>query len=158
MAFDAFLKLDGITGESTDDRHKGWIDVDSYSFGISQVDSTAAGGGGAGKASFQDFHFVAPQSAASVPIFVTTATGQHIPSAVLELSRAGEGRFTFFTVKLTDVLITSIQEGGSESGAPADQFSLSFAKVEWTYVPQNPDGTAATPVKGGYDLAQNKKI
>ena len=25
MAFDAFLKIDGIPGESTDDKHKDWI-------------------------------------------------------------------------------------------------------------------------------------
>jgi type VI secretion system secreted protein Hcp len=27
MAFDAFLHIDSIEGESKDDRHKGWIEV-----------------------------------------------------------------------------------------------------------------------------------
>ena len=34
-AFDYFLKLDGIPGESTDAKHKGEIDVLSWSWGES---------------------------------------------------------------------------------------------------------------------------
>ena len=34
MAFDAFLKIDGIPGESTDDKHKDWIEVLSFDFGM----------------------------------------------------------------------------------------------------------------------------
>jgi len=29
MAFDAFLKIDGVDGESTDDKHKNEIDVEA---------------------------------------------------------------------------------------------------------------------------------
>ena len=39
MAFDAFLKIDGIPGESADAKHKDWIDVLSYGFGIQQPTS-----------------------------------------------------------------------------------------------------------------------
>ena len=34
MAFDAFLKIDGIPGESTDDKHKDWIEILSFDFGM----------------------------------------------------------------------------------------------------------------------------
>ena len=48
MAFDAFLKIDGIPGESTDDKHKDWIEVLSFEFGMDQpssaTDSSAGGG------------------------------------------------------------------------------------------------------------------
>ena len=30
MAFDAFLKIEGIDGESTDDKHQKWIEILSY--------------------------------------------------------------------------------------------------------------------------------
>ena len=29
-AYDAFLKIDGIPGESTDDKHKDWIEILSF--------------------------------------------------------------------------------------------------------------------------------
>jgi type VI secretion system secreted protein Hcp len=36
MPGDAFLEIDGIKGESTDDKHKDWIEILSYSHGVSQ--------------------------------------------------------------------------------------------------------------------------
>ena len=35
MAFDAYLKIDGIPGEALDSKHKDWIEITSYSFGVS---------------------------------------------------------------------------------------------------------------------------
>ena len=55
MSFDAFLMLDGIKGESNDAKHKGEIDVKSFSWGVSQTGAGHTGlGSGAGKAEFQD--------------------------------------------------------------------------------------------------------
>lgn len=36
MAYDAFIKFDGIDGESLDAKHKNWVDVLSFSWGVSQ--------------------------------------------------------------------------------------------------------------------------
>ena len=47
-AFDYFLRLDGIPGESVDAKHKGEIDVLSWSWGEIAADAGAAPGGGAG--------------------------------------------------------------------------------------------------------------
>jgi type VI secretion system secreted protein Hcp len=47
-AVDYFLKLDGIPGESTDKDHKGWIEISSYSWGVSNQGS-GAGSMGAGR-------------------------------------------------------------------------------------------------------------
>ena len=43
-----FLKLDGITGDSTDDGHKNQIDVSSFAFAVGRGgDGTGSGGRGA---------------------------------------------------------------------------------------------------------------
>jgi len=42
---DYFLKIDGVDGESTDDKHKGEINIESWSWGVTQS-TTGAGGGG----------------------------------------------------------------------------------------------------------------
>ena len=44
-AVDYFLKIDGIQGESRDERHKDEIDIESFSWGETQSGSFAAGGG-----------------------------------------------------------------------------------------------------------------
>lgn len=54
MALDMFIKIDGIKGESTDDKHKDEIDVLSWSWGMSQSGTVhTTGGSGAGKVSFR---------------------------------------------------------------------------------------------------------
>ena len=55
MAVDIFLKIEGINGEAQDTSHKKEIDVLAWSWGASQSGTThSGGGGGSGKASFQD--------------------------------------------------------------------------------------------------------
>ena len=55
MASDIFAKLGDIKGESLDDKHKDEIEVLSFSWGVTGSHSNPGGGGGAGKATFQDF-------------------------------------------------------------------------------------------------------
>lgn len=162
MAFDAFLKLDGIDGESRAEGFHKWIQIESFSFGCSNAISTSpgsGGGGGAGKASFQDLSLVSRQSSASIPLFVRTASGEPVKTAQLHLANVAEKHRTFYTIKLTDVLISSFSEAGSGGDTtPVDQFSLSYSKIEMTYVPQSSDGASSSPIVGGWDLKANKKV
>src|SRR5256885_3864946 len=89
-AVDYFLKVDGIEGESTDSKHKGEIDVQSFSWGETQSGTFAAGGGGgAGKVAMQDFHFVMGVNKSSPKLMLACANGQHIKQAVLTCRKAG---------------------------------------------------------------------
>ena len=60
MAVDMFMKVEGVDGESTDDAHDKWIEILSYSHGVSQPVSgvSATGGRTGGRADFQDFTIV----------------------------------------------------------------------------------------------------
>jgi type VI secretion system secreted protein Hcp len=136
MAFDAFLKIDGIAGESNDKFHKDEIEISSFSWGVTQTGSIGSGGGGgAGKASFQDLHFTSSISKASPNLMIKCATGEHIKEGTLTVRKGGGDKgFEFMKVRLTDVLISSYQNGGSSSdGLPTDQFSLNFGKIEFDY-------------------------
>jgi type VI secretion system secreted protein Hcp len=42
MAFDAYINIDGIPGESLDASHQGWIEITSYQFGSHQRTSATA--------------------------------------------------------------------------------------------------------------------
>src|SRR5215218_10010688 len=116
MAFDAFLKIESIPGETQDVAHKDEIEVLSYSWGVTQTGTfSGGGGGGAGKASFQDFHFVSRLQKSSPKLFLACASGQHIKEAVLSVRQAASSGKTddFLKVTLTDVLVSSFQQGGS---------------------------------------------
>ena len=159
-AVDYFLKIEGIEGESTDSKHKNEIDVESWSWGETNSGTHAAGGGGgAGKVSMQDFHFVMRVNKASPKLMLACATGEHLPSAILTCRRAGKEQQEYLQVTFTDLLVSSYQTGGSSGDiVPLDQISLNFAKIEFSYKPQKPDGTLDAPVKTGYDLKKNVKI
>ncbi len=48
MSFDAFMKVDGVEGESLDDGHKGWVELLSYHYDAMQsISQTASSSGGA---------------------------------------------------------------------------------------------------------------
>src|SRR5215207_1300961 len=117
MAVDYFLKLDGIDGESADSKHKGQIDLQSFSWGETQTGTHGAGGGGgAGKVQMQDFHFVMKAGKASPKLFLACAEGEHIKKAVLTCRKAGKEQQAFLEVTMSDVLISSYQTSGSSHG------------------------------------------
>jgi len=160
---DYFLKIsNGIDGESKDSKHTNEIEVDSFSWGVSQ--SGTAGktgtGQGAGKASFQDMHFTTRLNKASPKLKLACATGQHIDEATLVARKAGGQQEEYLKIKLTGVLVSSYQQGGSAGGdvVPTDQFSLNYAKIEYTYQQQTDKGSVGSPVVTGYDLSANKKL
>jgi type VI secretion system secreted protein Hcp len=159
-AIDYFLKLDGISGESKDSKHKGEIEVLSFSFGETQSGgSGTGGGGGAGKVQMSDFSFTARISKASPQLFLHCAQGKHIKQAFLTARKAGGSQQEYLKIKLNDVLVSSYALGGSEPEVePHDVFSLKFVKISYDYAPQKADGSLDAPIHAGWDLTKNVKI
>ena len=158
-ASDYFLKIEGVDGESTDAKHKGQIEIDSFSWGVSNSGSMAAGGGGgAGKASFSDLHFTKTVDKSSPKLMEAVATGEHLRSVDLVVRKAGGEQLEYYKIELQDVVISGYSTTGSSGEAPSESISLNFSKIVFEYTPQNADGTAAAPLKVGYDLALAKKI
>jgi type VI secretion system secreted protein Hcp len=159
MASDYLLEIDGIKGESQDEKHKETIEVDSFSWGASNSGSFSSGtGGGTGKVSFQDIHFVTSVNKSSPLVAKATATGQHIKKATLYVRKAGGKQEEFYKIVLEDVLVSSYQSGGHSGGnqVPTDQFSLNFAKIDFEYSPQDEKGGLSGKVVFKYDLKVNK--
>lgn len=162
MAVDFFLKLDGIDGESTDAKHKGEIDIESFSWGATNSGSAAHGSGaGAGKVAMQDFTFTSAVSKASPKLFLACASGEHIKVAQLTARKAGKEQQEFLKVTMEDVLVSSYKMEGSASGdaaAPTDQVSINFAKIRVDYSPQRADGSVDQAVSTGWDVQKNVKL
>jgi len=157
-AVDYFLKLDGIPGESADDKHKNEIDIESWSWGeVNSGSHAAGGGGGAGKVHVNDINFTMRVNKASPKLFLACARGDHIKEALLTCRKAGKGQQEYLKIKFTDLLVSNYQTGGSMGDVvPVDQISLNFAKIEVSYAPQKPDGSLDSPVVHNYDIKTNK--
>lgn len=137
MAFDAFLKIEGIEGDSTDRNHKGEIEILSWSWGETNASANTGGGGGAGKVSMQDFHFTMQVSKASPNLMLACATGKHFREATLTARKAGGQQQDFLKIKLSDVLVSSYQTEGNTNDKdvplPVDQISLKFTKIDFLF-------------------------
>ena len=158
---DFFLKIDGIDGESADGKHKGEIDLLSWSWGETQSGAHAAGGGGgAGKVSMQDFHFTMIVNKATPKLIQACAGGDHIKSAILTCRKAGGQQEEYLKYTFSDLIISSYQTGGSSGSGvvPTEQISFNYAKMEVEYKEQKADGTLGGPVKAGWDLKKNEKV
>ena len=62
MSIDLFLKIEGIAGESHNSNRKGWINIDSFTWGANQLGNM----GGARKVQYRDLTQT-PESVVSIP-------------------------------------------------------------------------------------------
>jgi type VI secretion system secreted protein Hcp len=158
MAIDIFAKLGDIKGESRDAKHKDEIDVLSYSWGVTNpAIKTGGSGGGTGKATFQDLVIVHKIDKASPSLLRACATGEHLKVATITQRKTGSGQQDFLIVKINDVIITGVVQGGSTAEPASETVSLVFAKVDFEYRPQKDDGSLDAGIHFKFDLKANKE-
>jgi type VI secretion system secreted protein Hcp len=161
MPFDGFLKISGIQGESKDEKHRNEIDVQSFSYGVTQSTSVSTGGGlTAGKSSLGAFSFIQQYHKGSIPLFVAAATGKHIDEVVFTARKsAGEQQLEYLVVTFKHCLVTSVQvSGGTENEIPTETVEIQYSEVRFKYKEQNDKGGVLSEVEGGYDQKLNKKL
>ncbi|QRY46122.1 type VI secretion system tube protein Hcp [Mycolicibacterium boenickei] len=142
MATEIFAKIGDIKGESVDARHPDEIDVVSFSWGVANTGSAApGGGGGAGKATFQDLQIVHTIDSATPALLLTCATGRHLAHATISHRKAGENQQDYLTIKLSDVTITAVTHNGAEVQPYTETVSIRFGKVDLLYRRRRPDGS-----------------
>jgi type VI secretion system secreted protein Hcp len=161
MANDYFLKLDGVEGESQDGKHKGEIEISSFSFGATQTGSFAVGSGaGSGKVHMQDFHFTMPMTKAGPKLLLACASGEHIKNAVLTCRKAGKEQQEYLKVTFKDIMVSSFQIGGSggDFELPTCSVSLNFSEISTEYKEQLASGQLGGVVKAGWNLQKNQAV
>jgi len=158
MAVDMFLKIDGIKGESEDDKHKGEIDVLAWSWGASQTGTMhTGGGGGAGKSNIQDISITKWIDSSSHKLLKAVSIGDHIKEALLTVRKAGSKPLEYIKLNMKDCLISSVSTGGSGGeDRLTENISINFAVFEYTYTPQKIDGTGDSPLPFKFDIKANE--
>jgi len=155
---DVFLKLDGIEGESQDDRHKGEIHIVSYNLAAANSGSAGSNlGSGVAKAKVQDITFTKVVDKSSPNLFISCCSSKPISTAVFTVRRAGEKPQEYLLITLTDVFVSSFDHMASDTGGlPSESVSLNFSKIKFEYKPQLADGTLGPTIAKTYDIKANK--
>jgi type VI secretion system secreted protein Hcp len=160
VAVDVFLSLDPkVEGESGDAKHKGEIEVLSFSWGVSNMTSLGSGtGGGAGKATPQAVTISKKLDKSSPKLYQMVALGDHFKKAVITLRKAGGAQQEYCVVTLETVYPSGYQLSGSDGqDLPLETVSLNYSKIMSDYKTQDKDGSLKGSVKLGFDFEAQKK-
>ena len=80
MAWDAYLTVEGVSGESQREGHEGEIELISFNLGAHNPSGVGIGkGGGTGTVSLSSFTVIKKTDAASAELFQHCCTGEHFP-------------------------------------------------------------------------------
>ena len=161
MANDAYLQIDGIKGESTDDKHKDWIEVSNVIYAVHQPRAesvSTAGGMTSGKAELHPMTFKKLADLASPILLQTCAMGKTLPRAVFEFVRAdGDGKpIPYFKIELENLMIANITPDSGEGGIITERVQLAYAKIKWNYIRQSIRGGTQGNTSGSWDCQANK--
>ena len=162
MSTDYYLKIAGISGESTDRMFTGKNTIELSSWGWRREQSLAhrlgdfrgrGGAGGAHRAAVLGPHV----ESLKLPVRLLRE-GETTKTATLTAREAGGGQKKFCTITLEEVFITSYSTGGSLGDIrPFDHFSLAFGKITIDYLQQDKEkGTTTSAGKKSWDLRTNK--
>ncbi len=165
-AFDIFIKIDSVPGESTDAKHKDWIQVSSYSHEVSLPVSSGstAGGGVVQRSTAKPEHgamvVVKQMDKASPKLLYGVSAGTHFKDVTIDLCRTTGDKAVFAQYKLSDVIISALKPAGSaQSGdsVPTESVSFNYSKIEFKYTPTDAaTGKQGTDEKAFWDLKTNK--
>lgn len=159
MSSDMFLKVEGIDGESTDGKHEKWIELISYSHGVSQPATGVSGTGGrtGGRADFSDF-VVSKEIDNSTPdLNVKCAKGEHIPKVEVELCLATGDKHTYMKYTIEDCIVTSIAPSGGTGTKPTEVVTFAYGTIKWEYTPIDHTGKPGSTTDRTWNLETNKQ-
>jgi len=163
MAADFFLKIPNMPGDSKDQLHKDWIEIDSWSFGISNASDPGRGSGSTkavGK--FTDFTFTKRADRASPKLFATNCKGEYISQLDFAAKKAGakQGQVDYLTITFKDCLIRSVQQAGGGGGdvMPGEDVSFTFSQVFFDYKQIDTKGNLSPAASFKYDTKRNMTV
>ena len=155
---ESFLKLGDIRGESTDSKHKGEIEVLSFSQSFTNTsDGSFGGGAGTGRVQCGAISMLKSIDASSPFLLKGVATGQHYKDAVITFRAAGSKESQeYYVITMSDVLISELsQTDSADPNRIFEKLVINARTFEFKYTPSSVKGSV-TPVSFKYDCAANK--
>ena len=135
-ATDTFMLVPGIPGSSVTVGHENWIDVISLqqSFPGQLRKGTAC-----------DVTVVKGLDIAGPKLYLAAVTGQIFPEIKIEVVKVGAAPLTFYQLKLTNAIISSITTSGNSTSI-VESVVISPQSAMLSFFPQNPDGAPGSPI------------
>lgn len=155
--YDMFLYIEGLPGESANDTYTEWIDVFSYSWGVSLPSAGIISSGlsrSSERSIFTDFIVTKVLDKTSPKLALYCSKGQHIAEAVFVICESGGSGAKIMEYRMTDVIITSVFTEGTagEEIRPSEEVGLAYAEITWIYTELDEMGMAKGNVEAYWNL------
>ena len=156
----AYIKFDGVDGESLAKGHEKWSDLHSFSQVVHK-----SGGGQTGAARrrgtvlLDDVRCTKLLDKSSPKIAEAVCLGKVFPKVEIHVktSTTNSGRETFYKYELKNVMVTSYDVSGGDQDKPIENFSLNFEEIKVTYTEMDEKGTKKGDVAYGWKVEQGEK-
>lgn len=157
----AYIKFDGIDGESTADGNDKWSELLMSNM---HLHKTGAGEVGAarrrGTPIVEDIRCEKLLDKASPKIAEAVLSGKIFKTVDIhyKTSVSDDSRQTYLKVELKDVMVTSYSISGGNQEKPIESFSLNFGEIKTTYTELDNAGGKKGDVSYGWDVEKGKKV
>lgn len=156
----AYIKLGDIEGESQDDKHKGWIDIESFSQGISRpIDSQHSGGAYRSSANMSDISIMKMVDKTTPKLSEAICKGTAFPKVNIDfMTSVGDGnRVPYLQIELKNARVTSFQVGAGADSKATESLSLNYEEIKWTYTQYDKAGKSSGKVESTWKLEAGTK-
>jgi type VI secretion system secreted protein Hcp len=153
----AFIKFDGVDGESVFVDYEGWSMIRGFSQAISrEVDPSGGSTRGRGDAQFTDIFCTKELDKSSPKLAEAIAKGTVFPKVEIHLTRnnpAGGGQIPYLKYELKNVLISSYNLTGHTTPGSNnyESVALNFEEITMTYTEYDEEGN----IKGNVEYSWN---
>ena len=158
-----YIKYGDIKGDVTAEGHKGsdgWVEVNSFQYGIGRGISSPTGGAADREASAPSISEVVvtkPMDNSSYRWMEEALIGEGV-EVTIDFCKTEKGQLEkYATFTLSNAMVSgySMSSGGDR---PSESISLNFTKIIYGFTGMDATGKAADQPKTGYDIATAKKV
>src|SRR3979490_2281442 len=132
------MDFDGIKGDVTAADYKGWIELNSFQFGVSRGVSSGAGGATRESSSPSISEIVVSKylDSASPKLYQDSLAGAFDTKVTIKMTSTTKNKVeTFLTYELTDCGVSSYLQS-SGGGAPVESLPLNLVEILMTPPPR----------------------
>jgi type VI secretion system secreted protein Hcp len=163
MALRIFLELsDGIKGESQDKTYKDKIQIENWTWHVSNPASFERGqGGSSGVVNVNDISLTKFVDLSSKDLIKYLCAGNHMATGKLTVLKdtGADELLPYYVIDLKKVKVTSYSASAADSADKLmETFTLAFEQFLVTYTLQSETGGAGTSGSAGYNIATTEKL
>jgi type VI secretion system secreted protein Hcp len=135
----AYIKFDGVDGESKDRDHEGWIDVLSVDWGMNKPNEGATGQSRRrGSVVVEDVVLVKELDKSSPKLQEKMLMGEVIPKLEIEMTETNSDgtQQPYLKIVMEDVIISSYQTSanGDSDDRPTEEVAFYYNKISYHYM------------------------